>query len=245
MKKTLMLFSFLLIISSLFCLLSCDHISEPYGNNSDEGASSESLDTLVYIGESTETIDGITYIVKSYADIIGQSPYFYTYYKFFYLNNKLRKIYIFSHGFGSNLDYKYTEFVEHYCGNMTCVTIIYSYHDNGKLESMINKGATARTETYYFENGNKKSYYGYSNNQLQSFTIYYNSALNNQKLVASYNSNGSLFSFVYYYPSGNYKYTYYNSSSILTTYEDGVAAGTTSNYSQEQALAKLEELMSE
>ncbi len=245
MKKTLMLFNCLLIISFLFCLLSCDHISEPYGNNSDEGASSESLDTLVYIGESTETIDGITYTVQSYADIIGQSPYFYTYYKYFYLNSKLRKVYIYSHGFGSNLDYEYTEFVEHYCGNMACVTMIYSYYDNGKLESMINKGATARTETYYFENGNKKSNYAYSNNQLTSFLLYYNSASNNNKLAGNYNSDGTLSSFSYYYPSGNYKYIYFNSSSILTTYGDGETTGTTSNYSQEQALAKLEELMDE
>ena len=57
--------------------------------------SNTSIKDTVYIGESTETIEGITYTVQSYADVYAANPYFYTYYKNYYLNDKLRRIYCF------------------------------------------------------------------------------------------------------------------------------------------------------
>lgn len=68
------------------------------GNSSSSGGTggSPSDNSLVYIGESAEEIDGATYIVKSYASIYATEPYFYTYYKYYYLNTILRRAYVFS-----------------------------------------------------------------------------------------------------------------------------------------------------
>ena len=107
------------------------------GTNGSAAGETSSNDSLVFVGETTEIIDSITYNVKSYADVYASEPYFYTYYKYYYLNGKLRRVYVFYHSIGSDLDYKYTEFVEHTCGNSTGTAQIYTYYENGKLESHI------------------------------------------------------------------------------------------------------------
>lgn len=99
--------------------------------------------SLVSLGETTEELDSVSYTVKKYADVYVESPYFYTYYKLYYLNNKLRRIYSYHHGFQCDMDYTYTEFVEHLCtkeidNDKVKIHEIFTYYENGKLESYFN-----------------------------------------------------------------------------------------------------------
>ena len=99
--------------------------------------------SLVSLGETTEELDSVSYTVKKYADVYVESPYFYTYYKLYYLNNKLRRIYSYHHGFKCEMDYTYTEFVEHLCtkeidNDKVKIHEIFTYYENGKLESYFN-----------------------------------------------------------------------------------------------------------
>lgn len=71
--------------------------------------------SLKDLGESTETVDGVEYKVHSYAEVYANVPYYFTYYKEYYSNDKLRKLYIFNHPVGSDLDCTYNDFEEHVC----------------------------------------------------------------------------------------------------------------------------------
>lgn len=82
------------------------------GVNGKDVAQDSSLKDL---GESTETVDGIEYKVHSYAEVYANIPYYFTYYKEYYSNDKLRKLYIFNHPVGSDLDCTYNDFEEHVC----------------------------------------------------------------------------------------------------------------------------------
>lgn len=148
-------------------------------------------DSLVFVNESTETIDGVTYTVKSYADVYAAEPYFYTYYKYYYLNEKLRRSYVFYHGMGSNLDYKYTEFIEHKCGNSSGLAQVYTYYENGILESSIqniDSNGTKQKLLYQYDSyGNKLYYKVYQNDNLYlDYEYYSNGTTKSEKL---YNVN--------------------------------------------------------
>ena len=146
----------------------------------DDGTVTINSSKMVFIGDDTETIDGVEYKVKKYAQlVIDDNPYFYTYYKLYYLNDKLRRFYSFDHGTGCDMDYKYDEFVEHQCGerdlkNKTSTTTamltastdlpkkIYTYYEDGKIESYIKSAyytPTTLTSGYakdvfeYYSNG--------------------------------------------------------------------------------------------
>ena len=159
-------------------------------NGSSSGGTSTN-DSLVFVSESTETIDGVTYNVKSYADVYAAEPYFYTYYKYYYLNSKLRRTKLFYHSVGSDLDYKYNEFVEHTCGSSTGLSYEYIYRENGKLESYIqitnSTGIIYKYEYNYETDGTKLSQKLYVNGNLNTETIYYSNG--KIKIQKSYNTS--------------------------------------------------------
>jgi hypothetical protein len=176
----------------------------------DDGTVNITSRNVIYIGEGSETVDSITYLVKKYAELtIEDNPYFYTYYKFYYLGNKLRRVEVFNHGVGSDMDYKYTEFVEHTCGQTSIPKQIYTYHENGKLASYIyttnSAGIDYRYETYFNENGIRTSYLMYSNDSLYTEYEYYPNGKNKVNII--YNTNPSyILQKTTYYEDGKIEY---------------------------------------
>ena len=176
------------------------------GQNGSSGVTSTG-DSLILVSETTEIIDGITYNVKAYADVYAANPYFYTYYKYYYLNGKLRRVKLFYHSVGADLDYKYDEFVEHTCGSSTGLAYEYIYRENGKLESYVqitySTGIIYKYEYTYDSDGTKYSQKLYQNDNLYSETIFYPSG--KTKIQKSYKTNSipyQLQSEVTYYESG-------------------------------------------
>lgn len=88
---------------------------------------------LVFISQGNETVDSVEYLVKKYAEVFLDDPYFYDYYKVYYLNDKVRRIYSCQHGIGSQRDYKYSDFNEAECRKGHSVSEYY-YYENGKKE---------------------------------------------------------------------------------------------------------------
>ena len=204
------------------------------GTNGSAAGGTSSNDSLVFVGETTEIIDSITYNVKSYADVYAAEPYFYTYYKYYYLNNKLRRTKLFYHSVGSDLDYKYNEFIEHTCGSSTGLSYEYIYRENGKLESYVqitnSTGIIYKYEYSYDTDGTKLSQRLYQDDNLYNETIYYPSG--KTKIQRTYKTNSipyQLQSEITYYETGitkeskSYKvdvypsYLYYKN----TYYENG------------------------
>lgn len=169
---------------------------------------------LVYIGEVTETVDSVEYKVKKYADVLVDNPYIYTYYKVYYLNGKVRRIYRFEHLIGCDMDYKYDEFVEHTCGVYATTTgipnpYIFTYYENGKLESQINYsyGSFMGKFVYtYYDNGKIKEQTIYNSDgavsQKTGYTYYDNG---NTKERTTYNPDGAVTGYALYYENGNTK----------------------------------------
>lgn len=220
---------------------------------SDPNAVLINASNLVYIGEVTETIDSVEYKVKKYADVLVDNPYFYTYYKVYYLNGKCRRIYRFDHGIGCDMDYKYDEFVEHTCGCYAALTgltnaLIYTYYENGKLESQLDSsGKIVCTYTYYDRGKLKELTIYNSDGAVSQKTVYYDSG--KKKLFVDYNS-GAISYFYCYYESGYYKH-YYSSGKFYTYLENKKLTSSSTNssdysscedFTPEQAAAKLEEL---
>lgn len=196
-------------------------------------SSSGTDDTLVYMGESSEKIDSIIYTVKSYASVYASEPYFYTYYKYYYLNEKLRRAYVFYHSIGSDLDYKYTEFVEHTCGNSSGLTQVYTYYENGKLKSYIqnlnSNGTVYKYEYFYDSDGNKNYQKFYQDGNLYNEIYYYTNGTT--KIQNTYKTDVSpsyLYSKRTYYENGKDEYSINYSSegtetskSYYTYYDNG------------------------
>lgn len=204
------------------------------GENTDADPVLVGASNLVYIGEGTETVNSTQYKVKKYADVLVDNPYFYTYYKLYYLNGKLRRVYQFDHGIGHEMDYKYTEFVEHYCNGGSGETIVFTYYENGKLES--------RTQYSYIDGvkviNNEKWYYANGNIKLVSSSMYISPNTGN---------------FYYSYPSGCIEGLYF--SGELYTFSDNIiksinqlptdiesVCSSKEDLTPEQARAKLEQL---
>ena len=187
------------------------------GENGSDAESGNSR--VVYLGETTETIEGITYTVKSYADVYAEEPYFYTYYKYYYLNNKLRRSYLTYHSAGSvDLDYKYYEYEEHICGTANTMVTITDYYESGKIQNYYQKilGTgyiqqkfdeaghkleynvvydTLHQYTTYFESGNEKTYKYYLPDANGEFCLYidkqyYDTPAKIEKKCICYNNSG-------------------------------------------------------
>ena len=136
---------------------------------------------LVSLGETTETLNSVSYTVKKYADVYVESPYFYTYYKLYYSNNKLRRVFTYYHDLQCEMDYKYDEFVDHVCKKRRYYSAdrkinhgISTYYENGKLESYycdyLNSDGLIGDEYGYDINGRELYSKSYTNNVLLSET---------------------------------------------------------------------------
>lgn len=221
---------------------------------------------LVFIGQGNETVDSVEYLVKKYADVYLDDPYFYTYYKVYYLNDKVRRVYSCDHGVGSQRDYKYSEFNEIECrkGHQT---EDYIYFENGKKEKEIiinydiSGNITGQQTTTYYDSGNKKEYESRFPNTC-SFQTFYDQPYDiNIDNMSTTNGGGGLLKlrsswsqdqvslFLYYYESGYLKYFY--SSGYYYEYEDNQTTvlsldssvyTSRTAYTNDQALAKLNEL---
>ena len=213
---------------------------------------------LVFISQGNETVDSTEYLVKKYAEVFLDDPYFYDYYKVYYLNDKVRRIYSCQHGIGSQRDYKYSEFNETECRKGHSVSEYY-YYETGKLErnkSMTynNIGVQATGMDYcYYPSGNMKSYEMFQSAPYSIYTFYdvegtSPMGIGGTKLAAVNISSSSLI-ISYYYESGYLKYYY--SNGYYYEYADNTtrSASTDSSvytsrtaYTNDQALAKLNEL---
>lgn len=135
---------------------------------------------LVFISQGNETVDSTEYLVKKYAEVFLDDPYFYDYYKVYYLNDKVRRIYSCQHGIGSQRDYKYSDFNEAECRKDHNVEDFY-YSENGKREKYIainyDKAGNMLSQTTrtYYPSGNLKSKETLSNvaPQLSQLSIVY------------------------------------------------------------------------
>lgn len=222
---------------------------------------------LIFIGQGNETVDSVEYLVKKYADVYLDDPYFYRYYKVYYLNDKVRRVYECEHGIGSQRDYKYSEFNETECRKGHQIWDYY-YFENGKKEKYMNSvydlsgNATQQLKYTYYASGNQKTaesiYTGFFSIQ----TFY--DAPYNQSLILSTTTNGGgglvklnvgtvsnqvVSNFFYYYPSGYLKYYYYNGNyyeyADNQTYTSSTSSSVYSSctaFTNDQALAKINEL---
>ena len=176
---------------------------------------------VIYIGEESETIDSNTYLVKKYAELpIADCPYFYTYYKFYYLNNKLRRTYLFYHSMGQvELDYTYENFIPHSCGNNQGSELITEYYEFGKIFKTIQintlTGTKYKYEYLFNENGIKTSYTLYMNDVPTNKTTYYPSGTNES--ITQY-QNGKIYYVTKYYENGKEKESYNYNNDVYPSY---------------------------
>lgn len=223
---------------------------------------------LVFISQGNETVDSVEYLVKKYAEVFLDDPYFYDYYKVYYLNDKVRRIYSCQHGIGSQRDYKYSDFNEAECRKGHSV-VEYYYLENGKKEKYtsvyydVSGNITQQSTETYYESGNiKTSENLYNNMNMSVFSTYYDIPYDTTiAMGSSVNGGGGLIKlngsitgnqvsgFSYYYESGYLKYYY--SNGYYYEYADNTtrSASTDSSvytsrtaYTNDQALAKLNEL---
>ena len=221
-------------------IMAQDGIDGKDGTDGSDGESSETI-SVVYIGESTDTVDGTEYVVKSYADVYANDPHFFTYYKYYYLNDNLRKVYMYYHSVGACLLYDYTNYEEHECGSgyanilyeyyengllerytqkTGSTVLIYHYYETGKKESMSYYTGDVLTYVYtYYESGNEKSLEWYTDGILTSSTEYFDLSPSKTKSVIGYNSDGSILSEQYYYSADNKKLTVsYNTDGSVSNF---------------------------
>ena len=221
---------------------------------------------LVFISQGNETVDSTEYLVKKYAEVFLDDPYFYDYYKVYYLNDKVRRIYSCQHGIGSQRDYKYSDFNEAECRKGHSVSEYY-YYENGKKEKYtsvyydVSGNITSQSTEMYYESGNKKTSEALVNNATVFHTYYDNPYDSTVVTWSSINGGGGILKlsgtiagnqvsgFYYYYESGYLKYYY--SNGYYYEYADNTTrkASTDSSvytsktaYTNDQALAKLNEL---
>lgn len=225
-------------------------------NIGDDGTVTIGARSLEFISETTETVDSVTYKVKNYADVYVVDPYFYTYYKLYYSNDKLRRLHVYYHDFTCKRDYKYTEFVEHECNQKDYYDKCqkYSYHENGRLESYyrecVEDGYLWWDEERYNSDGNLISERSFKHDEEHPETtynkekVYYTNG--NKKLSIEYKNN-SLDYFASYYETGFCEKFY--CEGYLYTYEDGKTKKASTNESdfstkttctEDEALALIE-----
>ncbi len=104
---------------------------------------------FILVNESIETSDDMEYDVKEYAgNILNQ--YFYTYYKFYYSGDKLKKVVKYDHTSCCS-SYPYTAFEEHGDCKDRFKTVM-AFHDNGKISDrwwLDDPGWGASEDLYY------------------------------------------------------------------------------------------------
>lgn len=221
---------------------------------------------LVFISQGNETVDSTEYLVKKYAEVFLDDPYFYIYYKVYYLNDKVRRIYSCPHGIGSQRDYKYSDFNEAECRKGHSVSEYY-YYENGKKEKYtsvyydVSGNITSQSTEMYYESGNKKTSEALVNNATVFHTYYDNPYDSTVVTWSSINGGGGILKlsgtiagnqvsgFYYYYESGYLKYYYsngyyyeYADNTTRKASTDSTVYTSRTAYTNDQALAKLNEL---
>lgn len=203
-----------------------DGLNGQDGKNGEDGKDGlSSSDGLIFCGETTETIDGVEYVVKSYAQVLGD-PHFYSYFKYYYLDDKLRRTKLFDNEDLDNIGIAYTDFDEskypdyytekayfpsgklqlyrEYNAEKNSYT---EYYENGKekVEAVWNNDGseTYRQEYTYYENGNKKTSINYHEGEIYSSFEYYENGKTKSKV--EYNKEGKL---------TKSEYTYYENDEI-------------------------------
>ena len=222
---------------------------------------------LVFISQGNETVDSTEYLVKKYAEVFLDDPYFYDYYKVYYLNDKVRRIYSCQHGIGSQRDYKYSDFNEAECRKGHSV-VEYYYFENGKKEKYtsvyydVSGNITSQSTEMYYESGNQKTVESLYGNGIYGIYTFYDIPYDTTiAMGSSVNGGGGLIklngsitgnqvsNLYYFYESGYLKYYY--SNGYYYEYADNTTrkASTDSSvytsktaYTNDQALAKLNEL---
>lgn len=222
---------------------------------------------LVFISQGNETVDSTEYLVKKYAEVFLDDPYFYNYYKVYYLNDKVRRIYSCQHGIGSQRDYKYSDFNEAECRKGHSV-VEYYYFENGKKEKYtsvyydVSGNITQQSTETYYESGNQKTVESLYGNGIYGIYTFYDIPYDTTiAMGSSVNGGGGLIklngsitgnqvsNLYYFYESGYLKYYY--SNGYYYEYADNTTrkASTDSSvytsktaYTNDQALAKLNEL---
>ena len=241
MKKAFVILISLLVLATL---VSCDESNPAEQNPSGEKTQAEDesqQDTsipdtskYIFIGENTETIDGIQYSVKSFADVYDGFPYRYVYYKCYYLNGIVRRVYTFHHTEGVCLDYPYTSFQEHMCGS-GCSFSIATYSTDGIIQSFEIHNPTDKEVFGYYANGKVSQKTTYSNNGVKTdFESYFEDGGLKEKLVylfglavgsTEYYSNGLVKKMSYLNEDGSLQ-----SSEEYEYYTNGLKKKTTTYY---------------
>ena len=223
---------------------------------------------LVFISQGNETVDSTDYLVKKYAEVFLDDPYFYIYYKVYYLNDKVRRIYSCPHGIGSQRDYKYSDFNEAECRKGHSVSEYY-YYENGKKEKYtsvyydVSGNITQQSTETYYESGNTKTSENlYNNMNMSGFSTYYDIPYDTTIAMGfSVNGGGGLIKLngsitgnqvsglYYFYESGYLKYYYsdgyyyeYADNTTRSASTDSSVYTSRTAYTNDQALAKLNEL---
>lgn len=223
---------------------------------------------LVFISQGNETVDSTEYLVKKYAEVFLDDPYFYIYYKVYYLNDKVRRIYSCPHGIGSQRDYKYSDFNEAECRKGHSVSEYY-YYENGKKEKYtsvyydVSGNITQQSTETYYESGNTKTSENlYNNMNMSGFSTYYDIPYDTTIAMGfSVNGGGGLIKLngsitgnqvsglYYFYESGYLKYYYsdgyyyeYADNTTRSASTDSSVYTSRTAYTNDQALAKLNEL---
>lgn len=189
---------------------------------------SDGTSRYVYLGTSEETVDSKVYTVKSYADVNVDEPYFYTYYKYYYMDGNLRRVYTFYHDSLVFLDVMYSDFMEHFCTE-GCSYKIREYREDGSVFSIFSyttkgsginifdeEGMICQTKSFdkegvciaeaeFYSNGNTKRSTGYLSDGVTKKGVqeYYENG--NRKETWSYSEVGNLLSHGQYWENGNIK----------------------------------------
>ena len=109
------------------------------------------------------------------------------------------------------MDYKYTEFVEHTCGSNSSQTAIYTYFENGNIESYTScsksNGVTIRQEYFYDSTGIKLSQKFFQEDKLYYEYEFYPNGKNKRYLLYNINITPSYLSnTTTYYENGKEEY---------------------------------------
>ena len=138
-------------------------------------------DGFVFIRSARVIDDGVTYDVKSYAQLEAGNPYFYIYYKFYFVEDDLAKTYACYHNMANIRSPKvaYWDFTEDYC------------METSYIKTYSNTGYVLSTEQVMYSNNTLiriiYTYYPYSS------TVHYYAQYQGGKLLtaAEYDRNGN------------------------------------------------------
>ena len=191
------------------------------GNDGENG--SVGNDAYVHIRTTEEIEDGVTYRVESYAQLEAGSAYFYTYYKFYFLEDTLKKSYVCYHTVAnvSHPEVAYWDFREAYSAMEP--EYIKTYSDGYVSSYTARSGTTISYSTYWPKSKNCKTTTQYSIKDDQQYKTYYGECYENGQTKSSiaYQNNGNM-SRTYKYDKngGTTHYISYNADESINSYNE-------------------------